>query len=198
LHHKVESLIKAKYKTRSEFFREIINLYFRTVKTASEPLGLEESDLAKVLKCYWHFKSQTDLKIIIIALGIIVNNQGKVLIGARKQRDPWVENLSWVFPGGQIESLDFEKELKKDVKKETGLKIKVNSLVASRIHPDSGFKPVQIVALYFYCEPVSNSQKVIPGGDLSKLLWVKPTKVFKYFTTSVCDDVTKFLTAFER
>jgi len=69
--------------------------------------------------------------------------------------------------------------------------------VAARIHPDSGFKPIQIIALYFHCKPVSGS-KPKPGGDLNQLKWVKPTEVFQYFSTSTCDEVTKFLLTLEK
>ena len=120
-----------------------------------------------------------------------------MLIGGRKEKDLWVENLTWVFPGGKMNSLDFEKEIKNSIKKETGLKVEVKNLITARIHPDSGFKPVQIVALYFHCKPLSpNIAK--PAGDLSQLKWVKSTAVFKYFTTSTCDTVTRFLVTVEK
>ena len=108
-----------------------------------------------------------------------------------------MENLAWAFPGGQMHTLHFNDELKKNIKKETGLDVDVKSLVASRIHPDSGFKNVQIVALYFYCEPTATGKEKT-GNNLSKLKWVKPSDVFKFFATSVADEVTKFLMMIEK
>jgi ADP-ribose pyrophosphatase YjhB (NUDIX family) len=200
--NKLEKFIKSKHKTRSEFIREMIDVYFNSVGTKSVSpsetnIDLTENDLAKILKSYWVLKSQTPLKIITIGLAIIVNKENKVLIGNRRMKDKWVENLSWVFPGGEFNSLNFSEDVEKSVKKETGLDIKVNSLVASRIHPDCGFKSLQINALYFYCSPVKG-KKLIPGGDLKSLKWVNPTDVFKYFTTSTCDEVTKFLTTIQK
>ena len=201
---KLEKFIKSKHKTRSEFIREMIDVYFNSVKEPKgkqneddEGLTVSENDLAKVLKSYWLLKSQLPLKIITIGLAIIVNREGKVLIGARKAKDKWVENLTWVFPGGNLETLDFSRDVEAEVKQETGLDVKVNSLVGSRIHPDSGFKSLQINALYFYCTPV-NEKKPKVGGDLKSLKWVLPTDVFKYFTTSTCDEVTKFLTTIQK
>lgn len=200
--NKLKKFIKSKHKTRSEFIREMIDVYFNSVdnklvNSAETNIDLAESDLAKILKSYWILKSQTPLKIITIGLAIIVNKENKILIGNRKLKDKWVENLSWVFPGGNLETLDFSKDVEREVKQETGLDVKVNSLVASRIHPDSGFKSLQINALYFYCSPVKE-KKLIPGGNLKSLKWVQPIDVFKYFTTSTCDEVTKFLTTIQK
>jgi len=199
LNKKFESITKKKHKTKSEFFREVLGVYFKTVDSAilrKEKFDPKETDLAKILKSYWSLRSSGDLKTIVIGLGIVVKN-GKVLIGGRKGKDEWVENLTWVFPGGRMDSLNFEKAVKREVKEETGLRVKVENLVAARIHPDSGFKSVQIVALYFHCSPISD-RKEKPGGDLSQLKWVKPTDVFKHFTTSTCDEVTKFLVTLEK
>jgi len=155
IYQKLNRVIQKKHKTKSEFFREMIDVYFQSLKvTKPTPLadeGVAETDLAKILRTYWELRTSTPIKTIIIALGIIIK-RGKVLIGARKEKDPWVENLTWVFPGGRLKSLDFEKETAREVKEETGLEVTVKNLVAARIYPDSGLKPVQIVALYFHCE----------------------------------------------
>jgi ADP-ribose pyrophosphatase YjhB (NUDIX family) len=184
-----ESVLKGRHKTKSEFFREILDIYFRDAATDRSRIG--EKDIAHSLRNYWEFRSLPDSNVIVVGLGIIVKN-GKVLIGQRKNKDPWVDNLTWVFPGGQMHALHFNDELRKNIKKETGLDVVVKSLVTSRIHPDSGFKNVQIIALYFYCEPTSTGRES-SGNNLAKLKWIKPSDVFKYFTTSVSDEVTKFL-----
>lgn len=198
LHKKFNAAIKKGHKTKSEFFREVLDVYFKTKNSTapSKEVGLRELDLARALRSYWTLRASSDTKTIIIGLGIITEN-GKVLIGGRKEKDKWVENLTWVFPGGKMDSLNFEKEIGDELKEETGLEVKVDNLIAARVHPGSGFKTVQIVALYFSCSPTSK-QKAKPGGDLSELKWVKPTEVFKHFTTSTCDEVTKFLVTLER
>jgi len=196
INKKVERHLKKTYKTRSEFFREMIALYFKkeTAGTNDHVRSNKptEADLATILKNYWDTKSTTKLKVIPIVLAIITNPENKILIGARGGKDEWVDNLSWVFPGGNLKTLNFEKEIKKIVKNETGIDVTVKDLVSARIHPDSGFKEAQIVALYFYCE-TSKKVDVKPTKDLQNIKWVKPLDVFKYFTTSTSDDVTKFL-----
>jgi len=193
---KFESVLKIRHKTKSEFFREILDIYFDGAKLGGKKEPVPESDLAHLLRKYWEYRSAAEANVIVAGLGIIAKD-GKVLIGQRKIKDQWVENLTWVFPGGKMQTLHFNDELKESIKKETGLDVEIKSLVASRIHPDSGFKNVQIVALYFYCAP-RLGQKEFPGGGLKKLKWVKPTDVFKYFTTSVADEVTRFLMTIER
>ncbi len=198
-----EKLSKSTHKTKSEFFRDLINRYQMAEKgiyfSHSPNLKTEtvsEADLSKVLRSYWNLKSLSPLEILVIGLGIIVNEKSEVLIGARKNKDQYVKNLSWVFPGGKLESLDFAEEVKNKIKEETKLDVEIKTLVSSRIHPDAGLGNIQIIALYFYCTVSGNNQPK-PGGDLKKLLWVKPTDVFKYFTTSTSDEVTKFLVTLE-
>jgi ADP-ribose pyrophosphatase YjhB (NUDIX family) len=187
-----ESVLKDRHRTKSEFFREILDTYFKNAGMRHA----EEKDIAHMLRKYWEFRNGSAASVIVVGLGIVAKN-GQVLIGRRKTKDHWVDNLVWAFPGGQMHTLHFNEELKKNIKKETGLDVDVKSLVASRIHPDSGFKKVQIVALYFYCEPASE-KKEKPGNNLGKLKWVKPSDVFKFFTTSVADEVTKFLLMIEK
>jgi len=200
VYNNLEQIIKEKHKTRSEFYREMIDVYLKSLETdfsTTKLTDVREGDLAKILKSYWLLKSKTTLKIIIIGLGIILNKENHVLIGARKIKDKWVENLTWVFPGGSMENLEFVEELKKKIKQETSLDVKVSNLIHSRIHPDSGFKSVQIIALYFQCETI-NRKTPKAGGDLARLKWVKPADVFKYFTTSTSDEVTRFLYTLEK
>jgi 8-oxo-dGTP pyrophosphatase MutT (NUDIX family) len=204
-HRTLEKLIKSEHKTRSEFFRGLINSYTTMLNKEKESTTSDnrkvllenEKDIASILQSYWTLQSQSKLNIIVIGLAIVVRKDGKVLIGQRKTKDKHVENLTWVFPGGKLNSLDFEQSIKDEVKGETNFDVDVNTLVACRKHPDSGFYNVQIIALYFYCTS-KGENKIEPGGDLSELKWVKPTDVFKYFTTSTCDEVTKFLATIQK
>lgn len=199
LHKRFEDLVEKGYKTKSEFFRELLNTHLRTLDYAATQEGkvnLEEPDLAKALKAYWDLRALGETETIIVGLGIVVKD-GKVLICRRSKKDKWVENLTWVFPGGRMESLNFEDEVKREVKNKTGLDVSINNLVAARVHPDAGFKKVQVIALYFQCSLVSGAE-VKAGEKISAVKWVKPTGVFKHFTTSTCDEVTKFLTTFEK
>jgi 8-oxo-dGTP pyrophosphatase MutT (NUDIX family) len=194
-HHKIENLLKKTHKTRSEFMRQIIDTYLevsqKTIQEAPRAeITISPSDINKILKFYFQIIGANKKEVLVIGLGII-SKEGKVLIGQRKEKDPQVKELSWVFPGGRLKSLDLEAELKREVKEETGLNVYVNQLIHARLIPDSPEKKVKIVALYYHCTPVSGKEK--PAGDLKKLAWVPAMKVFHYFTTSTADEVVSFL-----
>lgn len=194
-YEKIESLLKTSHKTRSEFLRQAIDTYLYTTQRTigKEPLSAGEissQDINKVLKLYYQLISADKKDVIVIGLGII-SKEGLVLIGQRKEKDPYVKELSWVFPGGKFASLEFENELVKIVKEETGLDVYVNQLIHARLIPDSPEKKIKIIALYYHCIPVSGKEQA--GGDLNKLAWVEPMKIFHHFTTSTADEVVSFL-----
>jgi len=190
LHKKFEKTMKKTHKTKSEFFREMLDNYYRMSEAKPEDV-YGEQHAARALQAYWNFRSGNKGKVITIGLAII-EQDGKVLIGSRSKKDEHVDNLVWAFPGGKMETLDFSEEMAREVFEETGLIVTVENLVAARIHPDSGFKDVQIVALYFHCRP-EKKRSPEPKDGFTELKWVRPDKVFEYFSTSVSDDVTKFL-----
>ena len=197
IYQKIESLLKTSHKTRSEFMRQIIDSYLvaaqKTIESShNEELQVSADDINKILKLYYQLigSQSQKKKTIVVGLGIVVK-EGKVLIGQRRKKDPYVKELTWVFPGGKFESLDFESELIKSIKEETGLNVYVNQLIHARQVPDSPEKKVKIIALYYHCTPVSG--KEYAGGDLKKLEWVEPMKIFHYFTTSTADEVVSFL-----
>src|SRR3989344_3445331 len=93
LHKKLDDLTRKGYKTKSELFREILDVYLKTIDhTARGGGGLEETDLAKALKAYWDLRSHGTTETIIVGLGII-EKDGQVLLGRRAEKDKWVENL---------------------------------------------------------------------------------------------------------
>jgi len=194
-YQKIEGLLKTSHKTRSEFMRQVIDSYLAvTQKTLQPPLkndlAVAPEDINKILKFYYQIIGQNKKEVIVVGLGMIAK-EGRVLIGQRKDPDPYVKELTWIFPGGKFKSLDFEKELIKHLKKETGLDVYINQLVHARLIPDSPEKKVKIIALYYHCTPISGKGKA--GGSLEKLEWVPVMKVFHYFTTSTADEVVSFL-----
>lgn len=197
IHNKFLEALKNKHKTKSEFFREVLDAYFCSGDQKHTNSSSFETDVSQVLKTYWDMRAIIKSEVIVIGLALIEHNN-KILIGLRKEKDKHIENLSWVFPGGKMKSLDFAYELTNIVKKETKLKVKVQSLVEARIHPDTGLKNVQIIALYFHCVLSKENIKEKPSNGLVRLNWVKPFDIFKYFTSSVSDEVTKFLSVFNK
>jgi len=195
IYQEIENLLKTSHKTKSEFMRQVIESYFSVaqktlVQSPKNKLDIDQSDANKILKLYYQLIGNHQKDTIVVGLGIIIK-EGKVLIGQRKEKDPYVKELTWVFPGGKFDSLNFEEELTAKIKEETWLSVYVNQLIHARLIPDSPEKKVKIIAIYYHCTPVSGKENA--GGDLKKLSWVEPTKVFHYFTTSTADEVVSFL-----
>jgi hypothetical protein len=187
----LETLQKRSGKSRSEIIRNLLSSPPKTTPVAAATPVINPDDANKVLKYYYQLIStQTPKPTIVIGIGIVARS-GKVLIGLRKSLDQYVKNLTWTFPSGKFTSLNFEAELAKTIKNETGLKTKDHRLIHARLIPDSPAKKVRIVALYYQCKILSG--KPVSGGDFKIVKWVPATDVTKYFTTSVADELMNFL-----
>lgn len=144
--------------------------------------------------CYINDMKKADKKVQKeIVLGIIKNKTGKVIIINRI----WPEKssdggaiLQWAFPGGNIdEGETLEEAVVREVRNETGFRVKVKKRISERINPQF---PVSIK--YFECE-------IIPGGvrpvvdvhEIESLKWVSPQELTDYFTTDLDPGVEKFL-----
>ena len=115
----------------------------------------------------------------VVALAIIFDpKKRKILIGKR-ENDPYVEDLSWVFPGGRLKLKETEEQtIKRKVKEQTGLEIENLGTVFSRIFPEKN----DFFLIYNLCELVGGKEKA--GGDIKELKWVNPDELQDYFTTS--------------
>jgi len=173
IYQNIENLLKTSHKTKSEFMRQVIDSYLSVaqktlIQTPESKLEIDQGDINKILKLYYQLIGSHHKDTLVIGLGIIVS-KGKVLIGQKKEKDPYVKELTWVFPGGKFNSLDFEGELTSKIKEETGLSVYINQLVHARLIPDSPEKKVKIIALYYHCTPVSGKENA--GRDLKKLYY---------------------------
>jgi len=173
IYQEIENLLKTSHKTKSEFMRQVIESYLSVaqktlVQSPKNKLDIDQSDANKILKLYYQLIGNHQKDTIVVGLGIIIK-EGKVLIGQRKEKDPYVKELTWVFPGGKFDSLNFEEELTAKIKEETWLSVYVNQLIHARLIPDSPEKKVKIIAIYYHCTPVSGKENA--GGDLKKLYY---------------------------
>ncbi len=115
----------------------------------------------------------------IILLGVIYDPAKKKILIGRRENDPYIPKLSWVFPGGQLKKgKDVSKAFKEQIKQTTGLEVGNLGSIFSKTYPEKK----DLFAIYFLCEVRRGKQKA--GGDLKELKWVKPEELEKYFTTS--------------
>ena len=114
-----------------------------------------------------------------ILLGVIFDPaKRKILIG-RRENDPYIKKLTWVFPGGSLNyEEDLDAALKKKIKEKTGLDVKNLGAVFAKTYPEKK----EFLSIYFLCEAVGGEEKA--ADDLVELKWVKPEEVENYFTTS--------------
>lgn len=123
---------------------------------------------------------------LVNALGI-VHKYGKILIG-RREKDPFVEELTWSFPGGSLYyDKSIEESLKLEIRKKTGLDVEVKKLLYARVPKEKR----EFVLLYYYCEPIGGEEKA--GEEFREIKWVEPAEVTNYFTTSVDPVIMDFL-----
>jgi len=114
-----------------------------------------------------------------ILLGVIFDPaKRKILIG-RRENDPYIKELTWVFPGGSLNyEEDLDVALKKKIKEKTGLDVKNLGAIFAKTYPEKK----EFLSIYFLCEAVGGEEKA--ADDLVELKWVKPEEVENYFTTS--------------
>jgi ADP-ribose pyrophosphatase YjhB (NUDIX family) len=114
-----------------------------------------------------------------ILLGVIFDpNKKRILIG-RRENDPYIKELTWVFPGGSLNyKEDLDAALKKKIKEKTGLDVKNLGAIFAKTYPEKK----EFLSIYFLCEAVGGEEKA--ADDLVELKWVKPEELENYFTTS--------------
>lgn len=117
---------------------------------------------------------------LVNVLGIVKDpKDGHVLIG-RRENDPYIENLTWCFPGGRpgYED-DLEDYLKERIKKKTGLDVEVEDIIFARTFPDKK----EFLLIYYVCTVIGGEE--VAGGNFAELKWVKPEELEEHFTTSI-------------
>lgn len=132
---------------------------------------------------------------LVNVLGIVYDpNKKQILIG-RREKDPYIKELSWVFPGGRPgyeKEMELEDYLKREVKKKTNLDVKDFRIVFSKTYPEKR----EFLSIYYFC--VLGEGEARPGESFVELKWVNPTEVKNYFTTSLHPKVYEFLEKLER
>ena len=124
----------------------------------------------------------------VVLLGIIYDPSTKKILIGRRENDPYVSELSWVFPGGRLNSgEDMEEAIKKRIKEKTGLAIENLGAVFSKVYPEKK----ELLSIYFLCEVVSGEEKA--GTDFKELKWVKPEELEKHFTTSFHQHLKEYI-----
>ncbi|MEK6914408.1 MAG: NUDIX domain-containing protein [Nanoarchaeota archaeon] len=126
---------------------------------------------------------------LVNTLGVIFDPAKKRFLIGRRDKDKYVENLSWVFPGGRPSyDEDLEKSFEKVIERKTGLKVKSLGPIFARLFKENN----RFLLIYYLCEVVDGKEK--PADDIEELKWVKADELEKYFTTSLDPRLKEFIT----
>ena len=117
--------------------------------------------------------SPSDKKHKKIGVGVILNQQGEILIDRRL--DSGEMGGLWEFPGGKIEPTETAEEcIRREVFEELGIIVTVGEQLKTIEHNYPKF----VVTLFFhYCYYVSGNPQTI---ECSEFRWVKSSELHKY------------------
>lgn len=134
--------------------------------------------------------NQFDRGIFIINLvGIIYNTKNKKILIGRREKDVYVPELTWGFPGGRpAYDKTLEESLTEEIKKKTGLKAEIKKIIFARITPEIQGKQILI---YYYCETKQENARA--GEKFVEIKWISPKEYKNYFKTSIAAEISKFL-----
>lgn len=132
---------------------------------------------------------------LVNVLGIVYDPKTKKILIGRRDKDEFLPELSWCFPGGRpTYKHSLPMSLMMEIKKKTNVDINVLDCFFTRILPE---KP-EFLQIYYYCEITGESEKPKAMEKFKEIKWIKPTEVEKYFTTSIDPMVMGFLEALEK
>lgn len=138
-------------------------------------------------------QKQMEIQKNFINLGIVLNNNGEVLMIKRKKPETGKDGkvLLWAFPGGrQEEDEDRKNSVKREILAETGYDVEIVKQISLRFHPD-----LPVIVVYHLCKLVSPNQIKPPSEtwEIEEIKWVKPEEVKSLITTSLDETVAKEL-----
>ena len=116
---------------------------------------------------------------VVNVLGIVHDKKARKILIGKRDNDPYMERLNWCLPGGRpAYEKDLEFYLKKEVKKKTGVNIKVDKVLFAKTHPENR----KILSIYYLCRPLSG--KIKAGEKFVDAKWVAQAEVLKHFKLS--------------
>jgi len=130
---------------------------------------------------------------LVNCLAVVFNQKTKKILIGRRSKDPYMQKLSWAFPGGRpAYRQDLEEYVKLEVKKKTGLRIKPKGVIFAKTYPENR----QFLSIYYLAKIVGGKEK--KSEKFLEIKWIKPREVKKYFTTSLHPELYKILKKLEK
>ena len=124
-------------------------------------------------------------KFDVVAAIIIKNNKFFI---AKRNRNKHM-GLSWEFPGGKVENGEtFEIALKREIKEELSINIKILDLISSQKHKD---EKIDVNVHYYLCNPLDEKIFLSEHEDMK---WVKKIELNNFKMAPGDSKIIKFLT----
>ena len=94
----------------------------------------------------------------------------------------------WEFPGGKVDNQEtFENALKREIKEELSINIKVFNHIASEKHKDD---KIDVKVHYFLCETINENMFLSEHEDMK---WVQKNELVKYKMAPGDSKIIKYL-----
>ncbi|WHY95004.1 NUDIX domain-containing protein [Neobacillus cucumis] len=125
-------------------------------------------------------------KMVVVVKGVIFHN-GKVLIVQRAKTNR-IGHSKWECAGGKIEfGEDLEAALRREVKEETGLEIKVGKVLYATTFKNS--PSTQLIILTYQC--ASENNEVTLSEEHTSHKWVSKEEIKGFLKLEIINDFEK-------
>ncbi len=153
-------------------------------RTYSEMTKPEKSSISwrgKAIKRVEYFlNKQYGVKQIVVPMGIIVNDEGKILMSLRNDPHNLEFHKKWEFPGGTLEQDEsIEDNLLREVKEEVGYDIKIEKLlqrvITKSVSPTEGYT-YQVCLLPVICTILEGNGES-DDQEILETRWIVPDEM---------------------
>lgn len=176
------------------FYCDSKSLYYGTYEDEKE-LVFNQNDSLIENKYIWENYQYLNIKTYLneakkrlvnnkdVVLGIVVKDDNILIIKRKKD----ASNLSYAFPGGEVEDNETKIEAsEREIKEETGIDAKVKRIIGERIHPKTGRK-----ITYYLMEYISG-QITIEESEIEEAIFVNKNEISNFFS-EIYEPVKKYL-----
>lgn len=178
-------------KNRSQIIRDLI---FSATDQAGAPGKNVTSDSSFpptpeiIIKSF--FELLTADNVLIQAQAVITRGD-RILIVLPKKSGTMIRYSTWEFPSVMLKNLSGRNDLVNKIKKDLGIRIKIDGLVLGRLVPEKLTTSEQMITLVYHCHITAG--KISPFSTIKEIKWISQNQLYRYFSHSVGDTLITWL-----